>query len=650
MATGEFAATQLEKKRKKWRWKEKVFKRRMKGWNIKFDLLEGSPQGRGIVIEKRGVEARQPNSGIRKCVSPDTKVTLFDGCYTSMKDLKGVWDQATVSSMSLNTGFVEPSKLVDHFSLEENEIKKSYKIKTMETGRELIASSDHPMFTLRGKIDVKDLKIGDKVIVFPSNPIELKLENKTVLTEKDLRKVFFKNSPTKKIIEELKSKELLSLKLNNLKTSKLARLVGHLFGNGCLSYGKAGTIFSGKIVISGKQEEIKEVEKDLQDLGFKVSPLQKMYRERIIETSNGKRKIKGTSYSKSVSSISLFYLFKALGVPVGDKASTEYTVPKWIKKAPLWVKEEFLAAYFGSELEKPRLKNKTFQNLALNVNKTEDKVGSGIKFLNDIKILLKKFGVKASEPIKKFCCIRKDGTKTYRTQLFIKSNHTNLLNLFGKIGYKYSPERAILARHAFQYLTIRKQKFGEYKKAFEEFKKLRREGLSISKIEKALHVKGFTFIKKGLINYWVSRGVKNIDKLGITVETESFNDWRKNASKNLKDGLVWETINEIKEEPVKELMDITTESSNHNFFANGFLTGNCVRVQLIKNGKQLTALAPYDGAIKFIDEHDEVLVEGLGGAQGGPKGDLWGVKYRVTHVNGIALEMLRTGKKEKSKR
>jgi len=76
----------------------------------------------------------------------------------------------------------------------------------------------------------------------------------------------------------------------------------------------------------------------------------------------------------------------------------------------------------------------------------------------------------------------------------------------------------------------------------------------------------------------------------------------------------------------------------------------CVRVQLIKNGKQLTALAPKDGAIKFIDEHDEVLVEGIGGAQKGPKGDLWGVKYRVTHVNGQCLEMLRTGRKEKAKR
>ncbi|MEK6973164.1 MAG: 30S ribosomal protein S12 [archaeon] len=76
----------------------------------------------------------------------------------------------------------------------------------------------------------------------------------------------------------------------------------------------------------------------------------------------------------------------------------------------------------------------------------------------------------------------------------------------------------------------------------------------------------------------------------------------------------------------------------------------CVRIQLIKNGRQLTALAPYDGAIKHIDEHDEVIVESIGGGQRGPKGDLWGVKYRVTHVNNQALEMIRTGRSEKVKR
>lgn len=76
----------------------------------------------------------------------------------------------------------------------------------------------------------------------------------------------------------------------------------------------------------------------------------------------------------------------------------------------------------------------------------------------------------------------------------------------------------------------------------------------------------------------------------------------------------------------------------------------CVRVQLLKNGKVVTAHAPGDGAIRFIDEHDEVMIEGLGGSQSGAIGSMWGVKYKVIKVNGISLEELRRGKKEKPKR
>ena len=76
----------------------------------------------------------------------------------------------------------------------------------------------------------------------------------------------------------------------------------------------------------------------------------------------------------------------------------------------------------------------------------------------------------------------------------------------------------------------------------------------------------------------------------------------------------------------------------------------CVRVQLIKNGKQITAFAPYDKAINFIDEHDEVLVEKLRGSKRGTLGDLPSVRWKVIKVNGITLEMMRTGKKEKPNR
>lgn len=75
-----------------------------------------------------------------------------------------------------------------------------------------------------------------------------------------------------------------------------------------------------------------------------------------------------------------------------------------------------------------------------------------------------------------------------------------------------------------------------------------------------------------------------------------------------------------------------------------------VRVRLIKTGKQITAFVPKDSAIKHISEHDEVLVEGMGGSQGGAVGSMWGIKWRVVKVNGIALEQIRTGKKQKPSR
>lgn len=76
----------------------------------------------------------------------------------------------------------------------------------------------------------------------------------------------------------------------------------------------------------------------------------------------------------------------------------------------------------------------------------------------------------------------------------------------------------------------------------------------------------------------------------------------------------------------------------------------CVRVQIIKNGRQVTAFAPGRSAIGFIDEHDEVVIEGIGGAKGRAKGDIPGVRYQVVKVNGVSLQEMVRGRKEKPAR
>ena len=75
-----------------------------------------------------------------------------------------------------------------------------------------------------------------------------------------------------------------------------------------------------------------------------------------------------------------------------------------------------------------------------------------------------------------------------------------------------------------------------------------------------------------------------------------------------------------------------------------------VRVQLLKNGKEVTAFLPGDKAVNHVNEHDEVLIEGLGGSQGGPIGSMWGVRWKVIKVNNVPLESLRTGKTKKTAR
>jgi small subunit ribosomal protein S23e len=91
----------------------------------------------------------------------------------------------------------------------------------------------------------------------------------------------------------------------------------------------------------------------------------------------------------------------------------------------------------------------------------------------------------------------------------------------------------------------------------------------------------------------------------------------------------------------------------------------CVRVQLIKNGKKITAFVPNDGCLTFIEENDEVLVAGFG-RKGHAVGDIpgkslfnidcqyctnsfsnLGVRFKVVKVANVSLLALYKEKKER---
>lgn len=75
-----------------------------------------------------------------------------------------------------------------------------------------------------------------------------------------------------------------------------------------------------------------------------------------------------------------------------------------------------------------------------------------------------------------------------------------------------------------------------------------------------------------------------------------------------------------------------------------------VKVQLVKNGKKIGAFVPGYNAIKMINEHDEVIIECIGGAMGKSKGDIPGIRWQVIKVNDQSLNALLKGKIERGRR
>jgi small subunit ribosomal protein S12 len=64
LAKGINAARKLKKSRRQQQWNDRYYKKRILKLKQKADPLEGTAQARGIVIEKVGIEAKQPNSAL----------------------------------------------------------------------------------------------------------------------------------------------------------------------------------------------------------------------------------------------------------------------------------------------------------------------------------------------------------------------------------------------------------------------------------------------------------------------------------------------------------------------------------------------------------------------------------------------------------
>lgn len=129
---------------------------------------------------------------------------------------------------------------------------------------------------------------------------------------------------------------------------------------------------------------------------------------------------------------------------------------------------------------------------------------------------------------------------------------------------------------------------------------------------------------------------------------------RRAKSRWLKKDFVRRTLNlKVKSDPLEgasQAKGIVLEKVQIEAKQPNSAMRKCCRVQLIKNGRQVTAFMPRDGAQKMIDEHDEVIIECIGGRMGRSKGDLSGIRWQVIKVNDQSLDALLRKKIEKARK
>ncbi len=639
-------------KRQRLRWSNRWYKRRKLGLDYKADPLEGAPQARGIVLEKVGIESKQPNSAIRKCVASSTRVHVGRNNFVTMGSLKRPRD---VTLLNLENYALGSAKAVGHFQLAKSEARSvgAYEIQT-ESGRKLIASGDHPLYTSNGVVQARNLRQGDKLVVLPGEPVPIRSRSRSsvIVDKKVVEEAAPPKSDSQRTISELERLGLLPLRLDNPKLPALVRLLGHAFGDGTLSYSRAGTGFGGKFIASGEPVDLDSIASDLRAVGFNVSPVYHGSSTSVVTTDSGQRTISGWYNVVSTSSIVLFTLMKSLGAPVGEKAVAQYRIPRWLIRSPEEVKAEFLASYFGSELDKPRFSSDTISVPSFSVSKVAESLESGIGFVDDIDLMLRDLGVSISSSRIFPSAYRKDGRKSYKIVVYIASNIRNLAALFGKIGYAYQSDREAMGRHVHGFLSLKLHRMELTKKAYLRAIELRKLGLSYREIAENLRREGYAWIKTFNVNRWLWNGVKTTDSLYTTKAGTDFKSWLGPHTSNLpRNGLIWEKVASVQKlRKSTVLQDVTVNHESHNFFANGILTGNCARVQIVKNGKQVTAFLPGDGALNFVDEHDEVMLQGIGGSMKRAMGDIPGVRWTIFKVNGVSLNELVYGRKEKPRR
>ncbi|MBI2646989.1 hypothetical protein HYW99_00770 [Candidatus Woesearchaeota archaeon] len=148
----------------------------------------------------------------------------------------------------------------------------------------------------------------------------------------------------------------------------------------------------------------------------------------------------------------LFFISKLLaqflneaGAVKGNKTNQSFFVPKWIIKGDKEIRRAYLKGIFATEgyIYSTRINNvKTRWRIGLEQYKIEMLKDEGKKYMEEIRTMLKEFGIKSSPVRFNGFTLRKDGTKSLGMRFDIEQKYFK--NFYNEVGFDNQEKTNIL--------------------------------------------------------------------------------------------------------------------------------------------------------------------------------------------------------------
>jgi peptide subunit release factor 1 (eRF1)/intein/homing endonuclease len=511
-----------------------------------------------------------------RCLGPESKILLQNGMTVTIGELQGSWEGKMIKSTKEACSRLEGAKIRDYLKTSVGE-RKVYQIAS-ESGRQLIATEDHPFFTPTGWKKLRDIKVGSFIAVYPSDDLENRNKDSTnlpvcadeiLVDELAIRNLTTPPANIELTIRRLRQRGLLPLLSSNPKLPLISRILGHLFTDGSFTHntesrnGNRYSHFTVDLCLGDESSE-NEIREDLVSLGCDVATA--FHTSHMINVDD--RSYTSKTIHIKLRDTAFCTLLRTLGAPIGSNVRKGTVIPPWLFRAPIRVRREFLASYMGGDGEAPTItKSNPVGAIRITFHRIESLRDRGMEFAQDLSLLFSSFGVNVNA-IKVFPgYARKDGLNTLGFELRFALSEENVLKICHAIGYRYATRKASAASLVGEYLRIR-----SYFRALSE-EKMKLVAEMYSAKSTVSQIATTIFVSERTVRSWGN--AKVLRPLVRSSLVPEFSTWLSFSRVNPGELLLWETVTSIEKVEVQDVRDLTVDNTDHSFFANGFLVHNC---------------------------------------------------------------------------